>query len=176
MAGEVAESAPTILWQVRRFPFRGLRTWCWTLAAITVAANTTLLPLLTGPGTWWLGLLVGGLLGGLIPAHVLRGALCRVHTDGTLHFGYRDRLRITLPLAQVESIRSINAGLLHGVGLSLPPELVRFADRRGPGFAAMRAWRRGLGVDLVLEFLLPEDGAELERLRNAFRTAPGSAT
>ena len=167
----MSDLPPGAIWQVRRFPARGLRIWCWILAAFALAAHALFLPLLTGPSTWWLGLAVGLLLGGLIPAHVLRGALCRVEADGTLRYGYRDRLRIAVPLRQVRAIRPVQAGLLRGIGLEIAPELVQFADRRGPGYAALHTWRRDLGVDLVLEFLLPEDGAALERLRDTCRAS-----
>jgi len=164
VAGPAFVPSPTseITWSVRRPPPRGVQALGWVIGIAFAAGGTALYLGVVEDASFATAAGVGLALGILIPLILRRGSIVRLHADGQLTYGFGAHPNLVLPLAAIRDMRWIEQGLLRGIGLDIDPQAVRFIHRKGVSYATMRQYRKATGLDLVLEFLTPED---LERLR-----------
>lgn len=157
-----APDAP-VLWTARRPPSAGVRALSWIVGAAFAAGAAWLFREIQAGAGWGLSIAVGSAFGLLIPLAMRSGAVIRIHADGRLAYGFGRHPNLVLPLRAVREATWVEVGTLRGIGLRIDPEEVRFIHRKGISYATMRRYREASGMDLVLEFLTPDD---LERLRD----------
>ncbi len=158
------------LWQVHRRPPQRFLAWSATLALMVGVAAAGLMRLLLIVPTWTAPLAMGAAIALAFFATAARGARASVDASGVLWYGWGRRPALAVDLRDVAALQPIRVGLLHGIGLVVAPERVRFLHRAGPSPRGMRDDRARLGVDLVLEHLTESDLATIDRLRATAQT------
>jgi len=160
--------AEELSWSIHRPPHPKLRLWSWLLGLAIAGAGAFLLQALQlQPGSWWLAIAVGTALGILVPLSVAGGATLWLTRDGQVLYGYGHHPQIRFALDTVHAARPVATGALHGLGLELDPGVVELLHRKGMSYATMRRWRRGLGVDLVLEHFSAADWQQVQERATA---------
>jgi hypothetical protein len=157
-----------LLWSVRRAPPRGVRILGWIVGLLFAIGGAWLLHSLLIEPSWPPAIAVGAALGLLIPLSLRGGATARVHASGELVYGFGRHPNVLVPLAAVQEWRLLDQGMLRGIGLRVEPQAVRFLHRKGISYATMRRYREQTGLDLVLEFLTPQDLERLQALQAEF--------
>lgn len=160
-----------VLWSVHRRPGPRLLAWTALLALALALVTAWLLPRLMLEPEPWCGWLAGTILAAALLASLWQGSTTRVEADGTLVYALRGVDCVRLDLARVAGVRPVAAGLLAGAGIDCPLDALVFLSRKGPSRRLCERTHRDLGASLVLEFLRPEDAADLDRLRRRFALA-----
>jgi hypothetical protein len=118
------------------------------------------------PG-WPLALGIGAGIALGVVFFAMQGARVVVGADRILTYSLHGRPNLTVALAQVTTIRPVEAGLVRGLGLELAdPRQVRFLHKGGISPERMRTWREQYGVDLVLEGFAPDQAGRLLAIRD----------
>lgn len=117
---------------------------------------------------WPLALGIGAGIALGVWLFAMQGARVVVTGDGVLTYTLHGRPNLRLPLALIDAVRPIAAGMVGGVGLELSdPKRVEFLHKTGISPERMRRWRADFGVDVVLEGFPPATGERIDALRRA---------
>lgn len=159
-----------IIWSVQRRPQRAMLVWAAFLGLLFFAFSVWLIPhLMDGAWYWYLcGTVVGLLLAVVLFQSVASGAHCSVDAAGNCRYGFGSRPNICFPLQAVQRWDYVRQGVLEGVAADLAIESVEILHRKGLSISKMRDYQSQLGYALVLEFLKPDDGQQLQELSRRF--------